>query len=151
MPTCNVREKTLSHILVHVFCLYFLRMHQDYFLWRSYESVREQFLSGNINAKWKVVLLVIYLFNYDSSKSAFFMLNMDGIWRSLEYTFYQINWNSFLAIIQRLQEHPSHYSVFWYVLFYKKVIVLHHGEMIFYFDICIRFPLSTIFSTMKKW
>ena len=28
------------------------------------------------NYKWKVVLLVIYLFNYDSSKSTFLMLNM---------------------------------------------------------------------------
>ena len=27
--------------------------------------------------KWKVVLLVIYLFNGDSSKSVFFMLNME--------------------------------------------------------------------------
>ena len=49
--------------------------------------------------KRKVVLLVIYLFNYDSSKSTFFTLNY-GIWRSLEHSLYQINWNSsFLAII----------------------------------------------------
>ena len=38
--------------------------------------------------KQKVVLLVIYLFNYDSSKSAFFVINY-GIWRSIEYSFYE--------------------------------------------------------------
>ena len=49
--------------------------------------------------KRKGVLLVIYLLNYDSSKSTLFMLNY-GIWRSLEYIFYQINWTSlFLTII----------------------------------------------------
>ena len=49
--------------------------------------------------KWKVMLLLIYLINYNSSKSTFFMLNY-GIWRSLGYSFCQINWNSsFLAII----------------------------------------------------
>ena len=42
--------------------------------------------------KRKVVLLVIYLFNYDSSKSTFFMLNV-GIWLCLEYGFWQVNWN----------------------------------------------------------
>ena len=49
--------------------------------------------------KWKVMLLLIYFINYNSSKSTFFMLNY-GIWPSLEYSFCQINWNSsFLAII----------------------------------------------------
>ena len=49
--------------------------------------------------KRKVVLLVIYLFNYDSSKSAFFMLNMAiDVLLSTVHSFCQI-WNSsFLAI-----------------------------------------------------
>ena len=48
--------------------------------------------------KRKVVLLVIYLFNYDSFKSTLFIY---GIWRSLEYSFCQINENSsFLAILR---------------------------------------------------
>ena len=98
--------------------------------------------------KRKVVLLVIYLFNYDSSKSTFFTLNY-GIWRSLEHSFDQINWNStFLAIIWRLQEHASFCSVFWCVLFYKKVIVLHHGNYDFFFD--IKLTLSTIASTIRN-
>ena len=42
-------KKTLSHILLHVFCLLFFRMHHKYFLQRGFESVRAQFLSGNIS------------------------------------------------------------------------------------------------------
>ena len=51
-------------LLLHIFCLHFLRIHHDYFFQRVFESVRAQFLSGNLS--W---LLVIYLFNYNSSKS----------------------------------------------------------------------------------
>ena len=42
---------------------------------------------------------------------------------------------------------------FWYVLFYKNLIVLHHGDntFLFYFNICIKFTLSTAILTMKKW
>ena len=29
-----------------------------------------------------------------------------------------------------MQEHPSYCSVFWYLLFYKNLIVLHHGDKI---------------------
>ena len=35
--------------------------------------------------------------------------------------------------IIRLQEHPSFCSVFSYVIFYKKVIVLYHGDYNFLF------------------
>ena len=49
-------------LLLHILCL--LRIHHDYFFQRVFESVRAQFLSGNISG-----LLVIYLFNYNSSKS----------------------------------------------------------------------------------
>ena len=52
-------------LLLHIFCLHFLRIHHDYVFQRVFESVRAQFLSGNISG-----LLVIYLFNYNSSKSA---------------------------------------------------------------------------------
>ena len=80
--------------------------------------------------KWKVVLLVIYLFNYDSSKSIFFMLNY-GITFSWGFSWVQFLSNKleffvscnyikgYKAIIQRLQEYPSSCSVFWYVLFLK--------------------------------
>ena len=45
-------------------------MHDDYFFKRGFESVQVQFLSE------KVVLLVIYPFNHDSSTSTILMLNM---------------------------------------------------------------------------
>ena len=51
-------------MLLHILCLHFLRIHHDYFFQRVFESVRAQFLSGN-----KSRLLVIYLFNYNSSES----------------------------------------------------------------------------------
>ena len=80
----QVTEKTLSHILLHVVCLHFLRIHHDYFFRRGFESVRAQFLSVNI--------LVIYLFNYD----VVFMLNVafDVI---LSAVFCQVNWNSLVS------------------------------------------------------
>ena len=100
--------------------------------------------------KRKVVLLVIYLFNYDSSKSALFIWHLTFSWVQLLSN----KWEFFVSCnTSRLQEHPSFCSVFWDVLFYKNVIVLHHGEwnIMFYFNICIKFTLSTIISTMKKW
>ena len=45
------KKKNLSHILLHVFCLHFLRMYHDYFFQRGFESVRAKFLSGNISKK----------------------------------------------------------------------------------------------------
>ena len=64
MPTGKLTKKTLSHILLHTFCLNFLRINHDYFFTITI-SFRKY--------KRKVV---IYLFNDDSSKSSFFMLNM---------------------------------------------------------------------------
>ena len=69
----QVSEKN-SHILLHVFCLHFLRTHPDYFFRRGFESERTKFSFRKY--KQKVVLLVIFLFNYDSSKSTSFMLNV---------------------------------------------------------------------------
>ena len=41
----------------------------------------------------------------------------------------------------------------WYVLFYKNLIVLNHGDnkFLFYFDICIKLTLSAIITTIKNW
>ena len=50
MPTCKLTKKPLSHILLLVFCLHFLRIHHDYFFRRGF--VRAQFLSGNISGKY---------------------------------------------------------------------------------------------------
>ena len=65
MSNCKLmkKKKTLSHIVLHAFCLHFLRIHHNYFFKRGFESLRAQFL------------FVFFLFNYDSSKSIFFMLN----------------------------------------------------------------------------
>ena len=100
--------------------------------------------------KGKVVLLVIYLFNYDSPNSPFFMLNIAF---DAEYSFCQINWNSSFVAIQRLQGHRSFGSVFWYVIFKENLIVqvvLPCSDIIFYFDICIKFMLSTIIWSIVK-
>ena len=51
MPTCKFTKKTLSHILLRVFCPHFLRTHHDYFFWRDFGSVWAQFLSGNLSEK----------------------------------------------------------------------------------------------------
>ena len=87
--------------------------------------------------KWKVV---IYLFNYDSSKSFFFMLN-----KAFDVLLSTVSCNTKIT--------RTSCSVFWYVLFYKNLILLHHGNnnFLFYLDICIKFTLSTIISTRKKW
>ena len=72
---CNFIKK---ETLVQVFSCEFCEISKDAFFYRTplvaasaFESVRAQFLLGNISG-----LLVIYLFNYDSSKSTFHMLNM---------------------------------------------------------------------------
>ena len=69
----QVSDKNFTHPHFHT-AFHFQRIHHDYFFQRAFaafESVRAQFLLGNISG-----LLVIYLFNYNSSKSTFYMLNM---------------------------------------------------------------------------
>ena len=70
-------------LLLHILCLHFLRIHHDCFFQRVFESVRAQFLSGNISR-----LLVIYLFNSIPPSQ---LHVEDAIGRFLEYSFYQIN------------------------------------------------------------
>ena len=88
--------------------------------------------------KWKVVC---YLFNYDSSKSTFFVLNM--AFDVLLSTVF-----SFLAMQRFL------FALYFDMYFFpQNLIVLHHADntFLFYFDICMKFTLSTIISTKKKW
>ena len=56
----QANEKTFSHVLLLVFCLHFLTIHHHHFFRRGFE---------------RSTISLIYLFNYDSSKSTFFMLN----------------------------------------------------------------------------
>ena len=151
-PT-RLRKKSLSHIILHVFCLNFLRTHHNYFFQRGFETVRAKFLLGNhSHRKYKqnLVLLVIYLFDYNSSKSTSFMM-------SVAFNFVLVRFSSskleFIAI-QRLQKHSFFPAcVFWYVvLFNEKLTVLHHeyNTFLFYFDICIKLTISATISTLEK-
>ena len=46
-----VNAKNSCIHVTHVFCFHFLRIHPNYSFRRGFESVREQFLSGNISGK----------------------------------------------------------------------------------------------------
>ena len=77
MPAWKFTNKTLSHIL-SVFYLHFLRIHHFYFSHQFTITSSEEGLKVceyNFFQR-KVVLLVIYLFNHDSSKSTVFMMNI---------------------------------------------------------------------------
>ena len=71
----QVYEKPLSYILLRVFWLHFLKTHHDYFFRRGFESMRAQFLSGNISEK--ECYLVIY---QDSIKIHLSQLSSCWIW-----------------------------------------------------------------------
>ena len=126
MPACKfTKKKTLSHILFHVFCIHFLRIHHDYFVQRGFESVRVQFLSA------KVVFLVIYLFSHDSSKSTIFMLNV-----------------AFDVLLSAGFVKSSKSKSF--VSCNIKLFALCFDMYFFYVDICIKFTLSKTISARKE-
>ena len=80
----------------------------------------------------KVVLLVIYLLNYDSSKSTFFHVEY-GVWLCLGYGFCQADWNLLQYITKITKTFFFSQPVFWcVVLFDKKLIFLDHGDILFY-------------------
>ena len=89
--------------------------------------------------KRKVVLLVIYLFNYDSSKSTFFMLNMafDVLFLTfwVQFLLYKLE---FFVSCNSISTSTSFFLLCVSCKFYKKVIVLRHGDnsFLFYVDIC---------------
>ena len=87
----------------------------------------------------KVVLLAIYLFNYDSYKSIFFMLNMafDVLVLTSWVQFLLYKFEFFVSCNTTITSNLSFCSVFWWK-FFKKVIVLHHGDnnFLFHLDIC---------------
>ena len=132
MPTYKLTKKSLSHILLNAFCFNFLRIHKNTFSnFASTTSFRKY--------EWKVVTGK-HLFNHDSSKPFFFMLNM-----AFDVLLSTVSCN--------VRTTRTSCSVFSYVLFYKNLIVLTHGDnnFLFYFDICIKLTLSKIISTTKKW
>ena len=93
--------------------------------------------------KWKVVLLAIYLFNFNLWHLTLSWVRV--LSNKLEFFVYcntTITRTSFSLL-----------CMFWYILFHKNLIVLHHGDstFLFYFDISIKLTLSTIISRMRKW
>ena len=99
--------------------------------------------------KQKVVLLVIYLFNYDSSRSTFFIWHLMFSWvqfLSNEFKFF-VSWK-----VKVTRTSLFLFCVLILTFLYKNLIVLHHDDdnFLFYFDMCIKFPLSTIISGIKK-
>ena len=73
--------KTLSHILLHVFCLHFLRTHHDSFFRGGFEGVRAQFLSRNI-AKSSVTCIRS---NLPVAQNRRFAINKPSIFRSCHH------------------------------------------------------------------
>ena len=116
MPACKFMKKTLLHILFHVFCLHFLRIHHDYFFRRVCEY--------NFFQR-KVVLLVIYLFNHDSSKSTIFMLNM---------SFDVLLSTVFVKLESFVSWNIKHFALCFDIYFFLlKLIILTHGHNSFLF------------------
>ena len=122
MSACKFTKKTLSHILFHVFYLHLLRMYHDYFFQKGFESARVQFLSAG-----SIVLLGIYLFNHDSSKSTIFMLNMafDILLSAIFVKYSKLE--SLVSCNVKLLLYFNKY------FFYKQLIILHHGDKTFLF------------------
>ena len=83
----------------------------------------------------KVVLLIIYLFNHDSSKSTIFMLNRTFV--VLLSVVFLKEMESFVSCNIKLFALCFNISI--------KVMFI----IIFYFGICVKFKLSTIISTRK--
>ena len=144
MPTCKLTRKTLKRILLHVICLHFVRAHHDYFcpksLWKCASTISFS------KCKRKVVLIVVV---YDSSSQ----LSSCGIW-NLHFSYLSNKLEFFVSCNVKIAWTSLYLPcVLINVLSYQNLIVLRHGgnNFLFYFDICIKFTLSTIISMMKKW
>ena len=98
----------------------------------------------------KVVLLAIYLFNYDSYKSIFFMLNMafDVLVLTSWVQILLYKFEFFVSCNTTITSNLSFCSVFWWK-FFKKVIVLHHGDNTFLFDFDICNQINTFNNNLK--
>ena len=129
--------------------------------------MRALFLSRNIYEKYYYMCFTCSIIIYLSQ----FLYVTYGIWRCLKYDIlsnkhteiqrflHMLSCSTLLFFAKSkkrpLHEYPSFGStcMFWYVLFYKNVIVVfHHGDnaFLFYFYICIKFIFSTIIATMRK-
>ena len=87
--------------------------------------------------------------NYDSFKSTFFMLNLAFNVLLSNVLVKQIGILCFLQY--RDYKNILLFALFFDMhFFYKNLVVLLYVIIIFYFDICIKFALWTIISSMKK-
>ena len=134
MPVCKFTKKKLSRILFHV--LLHFAIHERGCV-KEFAFIFSQYITITSSKKAlkvceynffqrEVVLLVIYLFNHDSSKSTIFMLNMAfDILLSAVFVKYS-KLESFVLICTLLLK--PNYSPSW--------------RYNFYFDICIKFTVS---------
>ena len=95
--------------------------------------------------KRKGVLLLIYLFSHDSSESSFFMLNMAfDVASSTVF----VKWIGILCFLQ-CKDYKN-------ILLFNQLLCVNCSPswwyaVLFYFNICIKFTLSSMITTMKKW
>ena len=99
----------------------------------------------------KVVLLVIYLFSHDYQSQ----LSACWIWH-LTFSWVQILPNNKLKFFVSCNIRITRTSFFWLCVlicsfFIKTWLFSIMVIIIFCFDICTKFTLSTIISTMKEW
>ena len=125
MPTWKLTKKTLSQILLHVFCLHFLRTHASRLLLpKRLLKVCEQNFFQKKRAKSSVACNVPVELRFIYVN---FLHVEYGVWLCLQYGFCHANWN-LLQCITKITK-----KVFWYVVFLdKKLIVLHDGDILFY-------------------
>ena len=125
----QVYEKTVSHILFPAFCLHFLR-----FITITSSKEALKVCEHNFFQRKVVLLVVICLFNHDSWRQIFSCC----IW---DLTFF---WVQFLS--NKLESFVScNIKLLFCVLictFLKNLIILHHGGVIFFSGICIKFTLQ---------
>ena len=149
MPTCKLTKKTLSEILLHVSCLPFLRTHHDYFFRGGFKKCAIKIFFRKYEQK--LVLLVIYLFNCDWSKSTFFMLNM--AFGFVLSTVFVKQVGSYCNTLQRLQKPSSFLNLcfdMYYFLIKSKLFSIMGKTFLFRFDICIKHTVSAISHFQKS-
>ena len=123
MPTCKFTKKSLACILPS-----FSKNASRLLFSEEVLKLCEQ--NSFRKYQQKVVLLVIYLFNYSSSESTYFTLNVAFDFITLVRS--SSSKLEFIAIKVTKTLFFS-YRVFWYVvLFNKKLIALHHADILCY-------------------
>ena len=131
MPASKFKKNTLSHILFHVYCFFF---QECITITSSDEGLK---VCEYNSFQWSVVLLVVYLFNHDSSKSTIFMLNMafDVLLSAVFVKYSKLE--SFVSCNIKL--FALSFDMYFFLI--KTLSFSIMVIIIFYFDICIKFAL----------